>query len=281
MLHQLGNILTTIRQLRQMHPDHIQPVIEILTETVLFNQGLQILVSCSDYSHIHLYRGMSTDPVELTVRQHPQQSGLGLGGHIANFIQEQCAAVGLLKASLTALCGAGKGPFFMAKQFRLNQVMGNRRHIQRDKFRTAARAVFVQSMGNQLLTCTGLTIDQDCDIGVGEATNSAKHLLHSRCFTNNFLDWLGINRLFDRFLLPGKGNAATGYLDQFIEIKGLWQILKGTALVGSYCTVQVRVGGGDNDRYIGPCGVDLLEQFQAIDTRHTNIGDNDFRFRCL
>ena len=88
-----------------------------------------------DDPHIDLHRRVAAHAIKLAIRQNAQQTSLDIQRHIANFIQEQRAAVSLFKATLTDGIGAGKGPFFMPKQFRFDQVLGDRRHIQRDKWR--------------------------------------------------------------------------------------------------------------------------------------------------
>ena len=137
-----------------MHADHVQAVEQILTEFTFLYPHFQVLVGGGDDAYVNLHRGITTDPIELAICQHPQQAGLHIQRHIADFIQEQGPAVGLLKATLTDLVGAGKGPFFMPEKFGLDQVFGDRRHIQRDKRRFGARTVTVQGMGHQLFTGT-------------------------------------------------------------------------------------------------------------------------------
>ena len=118
-----------------MHPDHVQAVEQIFTEFPLLHALFQVLVGGGDDPHIDLHRRVTAHAIKLTIRQHAQQTSLDIKRHIANFIQEQRTAVSLFKATLTDGIGAGKGSFFMAEQLGLNQVLGDRRHIQRDKRR--------------------------------------------------------------------------------------------------------------------------------------------------
>ena len=164
----------------------------------------------------------------------------------------------------------------MTKQLRLNQVVGNGSHIQGNKCRVAARAVFMQRVGNQLFAGAGLAINQHGDIGIGETANGAKHFLHGWGFANNFLSWRNFLRHFLGFLLPGKGHTTAGHINQFIQIKGLRQIFKGTALIGGHSTVEIRVGGGNNHWDIRARGMNLLEQFKTIYAGHADIGNNNF-----
>ena len=57
----------------------------------------------------------------------------GIGRAIADRLAAEGAAIGLLKAALPGGLSPGKGAFFVAKQFRFNQVSRNSRHIQCNK----------------------------------------------------------------------------------------------------------------------------------------------------
>ena len=46
---------------------------------------------------------MATNPVELPIRQNPQQAGLYIQRHIADFVEKEGAAIGLLKRPVTLL----------------------------------------------------------------------------------------------------------------------------------------------------------------------------------
>ncbi|KAF1068799.1 MAG: hypothetical protein GAK45_01258 [Pseudomonas citronellolis] len=121
---------------------------------------------------------MPAHPVELPVGQHAQQPGLGFGWHVADLVEEQRATVGLFEAPAALRGGAGEGAFLMAEQLGFHQVLGNRRHVQRDERLRSARAVAVQGMRNQFLAGTRLAIDQHRDVGVAETADGAEHLLH-------------------------------------------------------------------------------------------------------
>ena len=71
---------------------------------------------------------------------------------------------------------------------------------------------------------------------VGKAANSAKHLLHGRGIANDFRGFVGkfSNRCFT-FLAHGWG--AHDGCNNFIDIKGLGQVLKGALFIRRYCTV--------------------------------------------
>ena len=70
---------------------------------------------------------------EETVLQEAQQLALQVHGHLANFVQKQGAALGLLKQTLLLTVSASEGPFFVAKQHVFDQVFWHGRAVERDK----------------------------------------------------------------------------------------------------------------------------------------------------
>jgi len=75
--------------------------------------------------------------------QHPQQLGLQRQGHVADLIEQQGTAVGGLEQAHPVAIGAGEGALAVAKQFALQQVLGERRAVLDDEFFAAAQAAFV------------------------------------------------------------------------------------------------------------------------------------------
>ena len=79
---------------------------------------------------------MSAEPFDLALLQETQQARLAFERQVADFIEEQRAAVGRFHAADLALIRAGERAALVAEQFRLQQMRGNRAAI--DRRRTAA-----------------------------------------------------------------------------------------------------------------------------------------------
>ena len=101
--------------------------------------------------------------------KHPQQPSLGLKGHVADFIEEKSAAIGLFEAAGIALRSPGKGAFFMAEKLAFDQLAGDGCHVDGDKGSVAALTVIMQGPGHQLLAGPGLAVDENRKIGGHEA----------------------------------------------------------------------------------------------------------------
>ena len=103
---------------------------------------------------------MTTDAVILAVLQHAQQTHLQIRRHIADFVQEQRAAFGLLKATLSCGLRAGERAALVAEQFRFEQIFRDRRRVDRDERLAFAQTVFVQRARDQLFACAGFACDE-------------------------------------------------------------------------------------------------------------------------
>jgi hypothetical protein len=96
------NVFAAVRQARDVDADHVQAVEQVLTEFASLHQGFQVLVRRGDDAHVDLHRHMTAHAVELAVGQNPQQTRLRVRRHVADFIEEQRAAVGLLESGRDA-----------------------------------------------------------------------------------------------------------------------------------------------------------------------------------
>src|SRR5436190_2051102 len=76
----------------------------------------QIAMGRGDDADIGADRLPAANGGELALLQYAQQAGLRLGRHIADLVEEQRAAGGLLEASLVARGGASEGAAFMAEE---------------------------------------------------------------------------------------------------------------------------------------------------------------------
>ncbi len=80
------------------------------------HHGRQVAVGRRDQPHVDAQRSCSTEALELVLLQHAQDLRLRARAHVADFVEEERAAVGLLEASDTLLVGAGERAFFVTEQ---------------------------------------------------------------------------------------------------------------------------------------------------------------------
>ncbi|MNR25222.1 hypothetical protein D3C85_1423600 [compost metagenome] len=83
---------------REHHTDAIDPVEQVLAKVFFLHQTLEVAVGGADQRDIDVLLFASAQGRDLAILQHPQQSGLQGQWHVADFIEEQGAAMGLLQA---------------------------------------------------------------------------------------------------------------------------------------------------------------------------------------
>ena len=65
--------------------------------------------------------------------EHAQDLGLRVGAHVADFVEEQRAAVRLLEAADALFVGAGERALLVPEQFRFEKVLLQRRAVHLDE----------------------------------------------------------------------------------------------------------------------------------------------------
>src|SRR5215472_12920497 len=88
---------------------------------------------------------------ELTFLKHTQEPGLSVDRHVANLVEKQCAALRLLEAPHAACGSPGESTFLVAEQLALDQLAGDRGHIDGNKRAVAALAEIMKSARHQFL----------------------------------------------------------------------------------------------------------------------------------
>ena len=87
------------------------------------------------------------------------------GAHVADFVEEDRAAVGLLELADLLLGRAGERALLVAEQLRLDQLLGNRGAVDLHEPLAAAQAVAVDRARDQLLAGAALAEQQDGGVG--------------------------------------------------------------------------------------------------------------------
>ena len=93
----------------------------------------QVAIGGGDEPHVDLDRARAAEPLELVLLQHAQDLGLRARAHVADFVEEQRAAVGLLEAADALAIGAGERALLVAEQLGLEQVLLQRGAVHLDE----------------------------------------------------------------------------------------------------------------------------------------------------
>ena len=154
MARQHEHVFTPLTQSGQAQANHVEAVVQVFAKTALFYPLLQILMRRRDDAHIGLDGVVPADPVKMAVAQYPEQPGLKIKRHVADFIEEKCAAVGLLKTAAPQRLRAGKGATLMAEELAFQQIFRNGGGVDRNEGPVGARRMLVQRARHQLFART-------------------------------------------------------------------------------------------------------------------------------
>ena len=117
-----------------------EPVVEVFAELAALHRGVQVAVGGGDHADVGAHHARAAEAHELALLEHAQQLGLHGGRHLADLVEEQHAAGGLLDASRLGRDGAGEGAALVAEELRFEQLVGQRRAVDGDERSVIARA---------------------------------------------------------------------------------------------------------------------------------------------
>ena len=122
----------------------------------------------------------SAEPFDGAIFQHAQDFRLRHGIHVADFVQKDRAAVGLLESPLFLLHRAGKSAALVAEEFRFDQRFRQRRAIHGHVSFAGARRTRVNFLSQQILARSALAQNQHRGIRGRHAVGHFKSAAHFR-----------------------------------------------------------------------------------------------------
>src|SRR6266436_9348108 len=93
----------------------------------------------------------AADPFDFPLLQHPEQRHLRFGGQVADFIEENGAAVGGLEPSQASLQRAGEGALFVTEELGRNEGLWYGRAVHADERLRRPSRPLVNSARDELL----------------------------------------------------------------------------------------------------------------------------------
>src|SRR6185436_21086823 len=96
---QRRDVFLALAQRRQAQADDVEAMEQVLAERARLDPLLEILVRRRDDANVALHRVVAADAIELAVGEDAQQPRLQVERHVADLVEEERAAVGLLEAA--------------------------------------------------------------------------------------------------------------------------------------------------------------------------------------
>src|SRR5580698_7664385 len=143
------NIFFALAQRRDHEGDYVEAVEKIFTKIALGDFIFEIFVGGGDDADIDGDGIVTAYRNEALLLESAQNLGLRLEAHVADFVEEERAAIGSLKLALFVGRGAGKRRLAVSEEFAVNEVLGQGGAVDLDEGFVFAQALGVDGVGDK------------------------------------------------------------------------------------------------------------------------------------
>jgi hypothetical protein len=152
-----GHFIWTFPQGRNLQPEHIQAEPQIRAEPAGVDFFGKPTVRCRDDPRVDFTRKVLADAADFPFLQDAEQLGLRAWRELADFVQEERAAVGFLEESRALGRGTGECAADVTEQLGLEEIFGQRRAVDGAEPARPPGAVDVNRAGDQFLSTAALS----------------------------------------------------------------------------------------------------------------------------
>src|SRR5215470_9556822 len=153
----------------------VQPVVEVRAELPILDQLLERTVRRGDDPDVAPDRLCASHPLERVLLEDAKELRLELQRQIADLVEEQRTPVRELEAADPSCDGTGERPALVAEELALEETGGDRGAVELDERLTAPGAERVGQAGDQLLSRSGLTPNEDRGVRRCHGLDQADH----------------------------------------------------------------------------------------------------------
>ncbi len=198
------------------------------------------------------------------------------GAQVADFIEENGAAVRLLETPDAPRVGSGKGAALVAEEFALQQRLGDRGAIHGDERFFRAVAVLVDRAGDEFLAGAGLAADEHAHGLRRDAADLFINLLHRAALTDDRVSRSrGAAERDGRKHHAAAGDRLLHEAQQLGDLEGLHEIVVSAELRRLDRRVGRAVRGHQDHRQARLRGVQAPKHFQSARAGQSEIGDDE------
>src|SRR5690606_14300454 len=149
--------------------DHREAMVEVLAETPLLHLVEEVPVRRRHDADVHLDGAVPADAADLALLERAEHLRLSREAHVADLVEEEGAAVGLLELPDALLRGAGERALLVAEELALDELGRDRGAVDLDERAAGALGAVVDPAGDELLAGAGLAGDEHAGLGRRDA----------------------------------------------------------------------------------------------------------------
>ena len=180
VVHEQRDGVHALAQRRQMDGDDVEPVVQVFAEAPVPDRLLEVAVGGRDHTRVDAHVALAAETREFPVLEHLEQLRLQRRVHLADLVEEDRAAMGVLELAELALLGARERPLLEAEQLALEQLRRQRRAVHLHERLVPATRELEDRARDQLLTGAALAAHEHGDVGVGDLLDDLADLAHLR-----------------------------------------------------------------------------------------------------
>jgi len=265
MTSENGNVSGAIPQRRNEKRNDVQTVKKILAETAVSDFLFEIFVGSGNDAGVDAGGLIGADRFESLLFQYPQDFRLSAKTHIANFIEEKRATIGLLKLADLVVHGAGEADLDVAEELGLDEFFRNCRAVDLYEWTFIAQAGRVQGTRDEFFARAAFPENQNAAVGGGGDGDLLAQRLHGNAFADDLMAMAefgaqGLVFFFKATLLHGVANQN----DNFFQAQWLLDKVEGAEFGGADRGVDGGVAGDHDDRGGMGHGLDARERFKTV-----------------
>src|SRR5579863_7058645 len=271
-----GNIFRTLAESRNVEGNHVEAVEQVLAEKVARDFLFEFFVGCGDYAHVDGDRLARSNRLDALLLKDAKNLGLRLEAHVAHFVEEEAAAVGLLELADLVLARAGEAAFAVPEQLRFDQLFGNCGAIHFDEGHGGSRTTGVKRARDELFARTAFAIDEDAAVGRRGQRDLLAQGLHRNADAENLVPLLefGPQAAIFGFEAQVLERVAQHERD-FVDRERLFDEVEGAQLGRADGGFNVAVSGNHHRDGRVLAGLNAFEGFEAIHLGQPDVEEHE------
>ncbi len=162
--------------------------VEVFAEGFVADGVEEIFVGGGEEADVDFDGVVGAEAGDFAVLQDAEEFGLHGEGHVADFVEEEGAAVGVFEAALAVAAGVGEGSADVAEEFVFEGGFVEAGAVEGDEAFGAAAGVLVEGAGDEFLAGAGFAEDEDVDIGGGDLGDELEDALDGGGLADDAVD---------------------------------------------------------------------------------------------
>ena len=138
-------------------------------------------------AHVGVFHLVGAHFPVFSALEYAQQQGLAFQWQLRNLVQEERAAVGLLKIALAGIHGPGERAFHVAEEFRIHQFLGQGAAVDHKEGSLPAGAVLMDNAGHVLLAHAAFPLNEDAQAGWGKLDGRFQRFVERRVVADDVI----------------------------------------------------------------------------------------------